>query len=53
METSLSIDGFKFIGKQNVVKIPEVGPRYDTTVGLIVNIFMTNHLVLIFYIHCV
>jgi hypothetical protein len=35
METSLSIAGFKFIGKQNVVKVPG-GPRYDTTVGLIV-----------------
>jgi hypothetical protein len=43
MKTSLSIAGFKFIGKQNVVKVPEGGPRYDTTIGLIVNIFMTNH----------
>ena len=53
METSLSIAEFKFIGKQNVVKIPEGGPRYDTTVSLIVNIFMTNHSVLIYDIHCV
>jgi len=50
MEMSLSIAGFKLIGKQNV---PEGGPRYDTTVGLVVNIFMTNHSVLIYYIHCV
>ena len=53
MEMSLSIAGFKLIGKQNVVKVPEGGPRYDTTVGLVVNIFMTNHSVLIYYIHCV
>jgi hypothetical protein len=53
METALPIAGFKFIGKQNVVKVAEGGPRYDTTIGLIVNICMTNHLVLIYYIHCV
>jgi len=51
METSLPIARFRFIGKQDVVKVPEGGPRYDT-VGLIVNVFMTNHSLLI-YIHCV
>jgi hypothetical protein len=41
------------LGKQTVVEVPEGGPRYDTTVGLIVNIFMTNYSVLIYYFHCV
>jgi hypothetical protein len=50
METSLSFAGFKFIGKQNVVKVPEGDPRYDTKTGLLVNIIMTNNLELI---HCV
>jgi hypothetical protein len=34
-------------------KFQNVAPRYDTAVGLIVNTFMANYSVLIYYIHCV
>jgi hypothetical protein len=30
VETSLSVAGFKFIGKRDVVNVPEGGSRYDT-----------------------